>query len=67
MISTFHRLQARLEARRCPTCRGRGECDDLEPGDIMGRTWRCESCKGTGLKPKFSPETVDRTWGGVGW
>jgi hypothetical protein len=30
----------------CTTCRGSGQLDDLEPGDIGGNAWECPDCGG---------------------
>lgn len=39
-----------LNSIKCQHCSGSGECNDAEPGDISFRTWKCEPCKGTGVK-----------------
>lgn len=49
-MSRFEDELAALEATRCPTCRGAGECDDAELGDISFRTWTCRACGGSGKK-----------------
>ena len=37
-----------LEQLKCPTCQGRGKCDDADLGDISFNTWTCTSCEGHG-------------------
>lgn len=49
-MSKYHDLIKQLESAKCPDCRGMGEMDDAEPGDIYFNTWVCTSCNGTGLK-----------------
>lgn len=51
MTSEYEKQKAELESRKCDTCKGSGECDDADLGDISYNTWTCEDCKGTGLKP----------------
>lgn len=57
-MSDFETELNALEARRCPTCHGTGECDDAEPGDTSFRKWKCEACKGTGKTPAATPVPV---------
>lgn len=40
--------------RNCPTCKGLGELDDAEAGDIMFNRWTCPKCKGKRI------ETIDQ-------
>jgi len=43
-------LEIATKELKCPTCKGLGNCDDSEPGDISFNTWVCKDCNGTGLK-----------------
>jgi len=51
-MSKYQQLEDGIKALRCNTCRGSGECNDLEPGDIGGNTWTCPNCYGTGINSK---------------
>lgn len=51
-MSEYTQRKRALEQSKCPECRGLGECDDAEPGDISFRTWKCTRCGGTGIVPQ---------------
>lgn len=50
-MNAYQALEAMVALRQCPTCKGIGQCDDLEPGDMSGNTWTCTDCSGHGLTP----------------
>ena len=52
--SKWREEEALLAEAKCPTCDGRGECDDAEPGGISFNTWQCPDCYGTGYKKETS-------------
>lgn len=43
-------MNAELNKKACPECKGRGQFNDAEPGDISCKEWDCPDCRGTGLK-----------------
>lgn len=48
-FESFKQAQELLMEARCDDCYGSGQQDDLEPGDISGSVWQCDSCKGSGF------------------
>ena len=49
MQSAYEQLKEQVERKACPTCKGHGEVDDAEPGDIAYNTYVCPECKGSGF------------------
>jgi DnaJ-class molecular chaperone len=49
-VSAFLALLNEVQSKKCPICHGLGEYDDADFGDIACRTFKCQSCKGTGFK-----------------
>lgn len=63
-MSKYYELLEELKSAKCPDCRGMGEMDDAEAGDVYFNTWVCTSCHGTGLKYAVSLD-IDYSAGGV--
>jgi DnaJ-class molecular chaperone len=45
----FEELENLINLYKCKTCRGLGEQNDAEPGDISSNTWTCPKCEGSGI------------------
>jgi DnaJ-class molecular chaperone len=47
-----------LHGLKCPECRGLGECNDAEPGDMYCKEWTCTRCGGDGITPELEKITA---------
>ena len=48
-LSKYMRKLAKLEASKCPKCKGPAVYDDADFGDTCFRTYHCEKCNRTGI------------------
>ena len=57
--SQYTKDRMALEAKKCETCRGIGECSDAEDGGMYCSYWRCPTCKGSGYKSRSKNVPVE--------
>ncbi len=56
MSNIYYTLVRTVEDASCKDCRGRGKCDDSDPGDISYNEWECTTCRGTGINPNYTEQ-----------
>lgn len=49
-MSDYEKLLKEVVALACANCKGFGEIDDAEPGDIAFNVYSCQACDRTGFK-----------------